>query len=70
MDNRLKQAVFAVQMNQLEQARHLLGQLLQAEPRNALAWVWLAKTVCPPQWQRTCLDRVLAYNPFRDRISA
>lgn len=59
----LQQARLAIEAENFEQARRLLGQLLQANPDNDDAWVLLARVIKTPEWQRACLERALAINP-------
>ncbi|MCP4288848.1 MAG: hypothetical protein GY792_31235 [Gammaproteobacteria bacterium] len=67
MANRLQQAIVAIKSGNTEHAQRLLNQLLQSEPRNVLAWVWLAKTVRTLEWRRACLDRALAIDPDNEQ---
>src|SRR5947209_13320371 len=44
-------------------ARALLTQLLERDPHNEQAWVWLSGAVTDPQEQQTCLENALIINP-------
>jgi len=44
-------------------ARALLTQLLERDPHNEQAWMWLSGVVGDPQEQQTCLENVLIINP-------
>ncbi len=63
MSDPLQQASVAIKSGNAEHARRLLNQLLQAEPDNDQAWVWLARVVTSPEWRRACLERALTINP-------
>ncbi|MCG3210675.1 MAG: Hercynine oxygenase [Anaerolineae bacterium] len=59
----LQQVRRAIESENVEHARRLLGQLLQANPDNDGAWVLLAQVIKTPEWQRACLERALVINP-------
>ena len=63
MPDTLQQAQIAIESENIEHARRLLSQLLQANPDNDEAWVLLARVTKTPEWQRACLERALAINP-------
>ena len=44
-------------------ARVLLTQLLEVQPDNEQAWMWLSGVVSDPNEQTTCLENVLILNP-------
>src|SRR5438067_5166513 len=44
-------------------ARALLTQLLERDPHNEQAWMWLSGAVSDPQEQQTCLENALIINP-------
>src|SRR5438876_1127600 len=44
-------------------ARTLLTQLLELEPNNEQAWMWLSGAVSDLTEQQTCLENVLIINP-------
>lgn len=44
-------------------ARALLTQLLELDPHNEQAWMWLSGAVADPHEQLTCLENVLIINP-------
>jgi len=50
--NTLQQARIAIESQNIEHARRLLGQLLQANPDQDEAWVLLAQVIKTPEWQR------------------
>lgn len=45
------------------QAFEYLKQAVQQEPRNPIAWLWLAGVLDDPQKQRHCLQNVLSIDP-------
>ncbi|MDX1522725.1 MAG: hypothetical protein R3264_13940, partial [Anaerolineae bacterium] len=63
MADSIDQAIFAIKSGDSSRGRRLLTELLQTDPANDRAWVWLAKSVTTPEWRRACLDRALALNP-------
>src|SRR3989442_967339 len=44
-------------------ARALLTQLLERDPHNEQAWMWLSGAVSDPEEQQTCLENALIINP-------
>ena len=53
----------AVRFGDAECGRKLLRQALIENPRNEVAWLWMALIVDDPEQQRDCLQRVLEINP-------
>lgn len=63
MSSQLHQAVGLAQAGQREQARQLLRQVVQANPNNEVAWLWLASVAADqPEYVRA-LGEVLRINP-------
>ncbi len=63
ISDRLQQAIALAQAGQHAEARDLLQDIVAADPRQTLAWMWLA-SVAPDQEERVrCLARVLALEP-------
>ena len=64
-DDLLRKGMTAVRRGHLEPARRLLGQVVEAEPHNEMAWLWLAQAADPqdPAQKRTALQRVIELNP-------
>ena len=61
--DRLQHAVALAQAGQHAEARRLLQEVVAADPRQALAWVWLA-AVAPDRDERVrCLENALALEP-------
>lgn len=48
-------------------SRMLLTQLLELEPNNEQAWMWLSGAVIDPNEQQTCLENVLIINPNNEQ---
>src|SRR5215218_657219 len=44
-------------------ARALLTQLVEQDPRNEEAWMWLSGVVADPDEQQICLENALVINP-------
>lgn len=59
----LDQAVAQIQAGDLNTARRLLARLLQREPHNVDAWLWLSSAVDDLDRRVECLRRVLAISP-------
>jgi Tfp pilus assembly protein PilF len=53
----------AVQQGDLERARDLLLQVVEADENNAEAWLWLSGAVEDIDDQQTALENVLALDP-------
>lgn len=45
-------------------ARALLTQLVEQDPRNEEAWMWLSGVVSDPDEQQICLENALVINPY------
>lgn len=63
MSDALQQAIVAVKTGERSRARQILSEILQAEPENPLAWVWLSRAVTTTEQRRACLDRATALDP-------
>ena len=59
----LEQAIVYVNAGELEDGRILLERVLEQDPRNDRAWVWLSGCVEDPMQRRICLQQALAANP-------
>jgi len=59
----LKQAMAAVNAGDLTKGRALLEQILEKDPQNDWAWVWLSGCVEDPLQRRICLQQALKANP-------
>ncbi len=63
----LHQAIAAARDGRRDDARALLLHLLEADPRNERAWLWLSGVVDDPGDVKICLENVLALNPSNPR---
>jgi hypothetical protein len=63
MTTELQQAIAAIRAGDKESGRQLLAGVLQADPCNETAWLWMSAVVDSDEQRRTCLERVLAINP-------
>jgi hypothetical protein len=59
----LEQAIDHVNAGELEQGRALLERVLEQDPKNDRAWVWLSGCVEEPMQRRICLQQALSANP-------
>jgi hypothetical protein len=59
----LEQAIDHVNAGELQPGRALLERVLEQDPRNDRAWVWLSGCVEDPMQRRICLQQALAVNP-------
>lgn len=62
-DERLQQGKTAVQDGDKQRARDLLQPLVEQQPENAEAWLWLSGAQTSPAEMAACLRRVLAIDP-------
>jgi tetratricopeptide (TPR) repeat protein len=63
IDEVLQKGIRAARRGRKEPAQQLLNQVVQADPNNEEAWLWLARVVDSPEQQAECLQRVLTINP-------
>jgi len=63
MTSELDQAIEAIQSGQKAQGLAILAKLVNQEPHNERAWLWLASCMDEPEKKRYCLQRVLELNP-------
>jgi len=63
MTDKLQQAIDALQAGDKEGAQGLLSSIIQANPRNEMAWYWMARAVDDPERKKECLGHVLAIDP-------
>ena len=63
----LRDGIAAAKAGDKGRTRQLLRQATQLDPRNELAWLWLAGVAESPQDALNCLHRVLAINPANGR---
>lgn len=63
----LRTAIQAAQRGNKAVAKPILQQVLERDPQNELAWLWLASVVESVSERRACLQRVLSINPDNKR---
>src|SRR5512135_1982875 len=63
MEQLLQRAVAHVNAGELDQGRALLEKILEQDPKNDRAWVWLSGCVEDPMQRRICLQQALSANP-------
>lgn len=63
LEQRLRTGIQAAQQGDNTRARNLLEQVIQDEPNNELAWIWMTAVVESNQQKRVCLQKVLQLNP-------
>jgi hypothetical protein len=63
LNARLKEAIALAQAGQRLEARGLLSQIVEADPRQELAWMWLATVSTGREERIEYLERALALNP-------
>ena len=63
MEQLLQRAVTHVNAGELDQGRALLEKILEQDPKNDRAWVWLSGCVDDPMQRRICLQQALSANP-------
>jgi flagellar basal body-associated protein FliL len=66
MSNKLKQAISLIKSGQKQKGRQLLSEILNAEPDNELAWLWMSAAVSKDK-RRYCLEKVLSINPHNQQ---
>lgn len=59
----LAEAITAAKLGQLQLARRLLAELVERDPNNENAWLWIAALSEDKQQAMAALDRVLQINP-------
>jgi len=59
----LLQAIACIKAGDKRTGQALLSQIIQADPKNEAAWLWLASIIDEVDKKRQCLERVLAINP-------
>jgi hypothetical protein len=63
----LKEGKAAARRGDKVQARSLLTQVVESDPRSEEAWMWLSGVVADPQEQQICLENVLVINPQNEQ---
>jgi hypothetical protein len=67
VERKLRAGIDAAKNGDRDGARRLLGEVVRADPRNELAWIWLAAVLTNPTERRAALRRVLDINPANTR---
>jgi hypothetical protein len=62
--NTLQAGITAAREDRRAEARALLQQALQANPRSEQGWLWMSAVVESEAERRICLERVLTINPY------
>jgi len=63
MSTKSKQAISSIKSGDKQTGRRLLTEIIEDDPKNEIAWLWLTKTVDTLEQQRQCLQQVLSINP-------
>ena len=63
IDELLQKGINAAKAKQVAEARSILKQVVELEPRNETAWLWLSSVVETDEQRIVCLENVLAINP-------
>jgi tetratricopeptide (TPR) repeat protein len=66
----LRRAIQAARAGQRVEARDLLIELVEVEPRNEMAWMWLSGLVDSPEDQIIACENVLTINPANEKVRA
>ncbi len=59
----LQRGIAAARSGRSDDARQILEQVIEADPSNEMAWLWLSGLMTTNQQKRACLERVLEANP-------
>ena len=62
----LRLAKEAIRQGDKAAGQRLLLQVIQADPRNGTAWLWLSAIADDPAEERACLERVIEISPDSD----
>lgn len=57
----------AARTGDVAQARSYLTQVVERDPHNEQAWMWLSGVVAEPEEQQICLENVLVVNPYNTK---
>ncbi|NTV37477.1 MAG: hypothetical protein HGA53_11045 [Anaerolineaceae bacterium] len=66
-EQELNQAIGLFKQGNKEEAGKSLTDLLQREPENESAWLWLAACSTKPEDRRFCLEKSLEINPGNEK---
>lgn len=67
-DVTLQQAIDAVQNGEREEAKRLLVDVLRADPRNEVAWLWMSAAVQTRTERVRCLEQAYEINPRNEKV--
>lgn len=59
----LQMGIQAAKSNDVDAARQALKRVLEQDPRNETAWLWLSSVLETDEQRMVCLENVLAINP-------
>ena len=62
----LQEGIQAAKSGQVDKAHQILKQVIEQEPRNETAWLWLSGVVETDGQRVICLENVLAINPHHE----
>lgn len=60
----LELAVQRVRANDYRAGRTILAWVLQHQPENVVAWLWMARCILTHEERAVCMQRVAALDPF------
>jgi len=63
---KLTQAISLLKTGDKQAGRLLLAEVLQEDPENERAWLWMSSVVDPDDERRYCLEQVLHINPANE----
>jgi hypothetical protein len=63
MSDKLQQAINLIKSGDKQNGECLLAEVLRADPRNQMAWLWMSEVVTNDEQRLYCLERVLKINP-------
>lgn len=66
VDNLLQQAITAINSGDTETGKQLINKVLETDPRNEEAWLWLITATTDPLEKQQYLRRVLEVNPHNE----
>lgn len=66
MDTKLQQAISAIKAGNEKAGQRLLAQIIKADPKNEVAWLWMSTALDDSQKKKQCLQRVLQINPANE----
>jgi hypothetical protein len=62
-DNLLDQGIAFLEAGDKNRAHRLFAQVVEKNPQNAIAWLWLSKVVVSTEERRNCLENALTIDP-------